>query len=69
MIDIGLEEITRKAPWPKTKSEEMSTDSQTTPESVRFQGMRVAYFCLDLDSTADYKVLNRIVSLKEDTKK
>ncbi|EED20406.1 glutaminyl-tRNA synthetase, putative [Talaromyces stipitatus ATCC 10500] len=69
MIDIGLEEITRRAPWPKTKSEEMPTDSQITPESVRFQGMRVAYFCLDPDSTADYKVLNRIVSLKEDTKK
>lgn len=69
MINIGLHEITQKAPWPKTKSEETPTDSQITPESVRFQGMRVAYFCLDRDSTVDYKVLNRIVSLKEDTKK
>ncbi len=44
-------------------------------ETVRFQGLRVAYFCLDPDSgRADEEgktkfVLNRIVSLKEDAGK
>lgn len=39
------------------------------PESVRFQAMRVGYFCMDKDSTADKIVLNRIVGLKEDAGK
>uniref|UniRef100_A0A093XP85 glutamine--tRNA ligase n=1 Tax=Talaromyces marneffei PM1 TaxID=1077442 RepID=A0A093XP85_TALMA len=70
MIDIGLHEIIRRAPWPKTKSEVTSTeDSEVLPEFIRFQGMRVAYFCLDRDSSADSVVLNRLVSLEEDAKK
>jgi hypothetical protein len=36
---------------------------------VRFQGLRVAYFCLDKDTTTDRVILNRIVSLKEDAGK
>ena len=41
------------------------------PETVRFQGMRMGYFCVDVESGGgDGKlVLNRIVSLKEDTGK
>ncbi|OAX80348.1 glutamine-tRNA ligase [Emergomyces africanus] len=39
------------------------------PETVRFQGMRVAYFALDSDSTEDKVVLNRIVALKDDAGK
>ena len=39
------------------------------PETVRFQGMRMGYFCVDKESTAEKVVLNRIVSLKEDTGK
>ncbi len=39
------------------------------PESVRFQGMRVAYFAMDTDSTDEKIVLNRIVALKEDVGK
>ena len=35
-------------------------------ETVRFQGLRVAYFAMDKDSSGDKIVLNRIVSLKED---
>ena len=38
-------------------------------ETVRFQGLRVAYFAMDKDSVADKIVLNRIVSLKEDAGK
>jgi glutaminyl-tRNA synthetase len=33
---------------------------------VRFQALRVAYFCVDVDSTEDKIVLNQIVSLRED---
>lgn len=39
------------------------------PETVRFQGMRVAYFALDSDSTEEKVVLNRIVALKDDPAK
>ena len=40
------------------------------PETVRFQGMRMGYFCVDRESGSGGKVvLNRIVSLKEDTGK
>ena len=41
------------------------------PETVRFQGMRMGYFCVDLESGGGggRLVLNRIVSLKEDTGK
>ena len=42
---------------------------QLGPETVRFQGLRVAYFCMDKESTEDRVVLNRIVSLKEDAGK
>ncbi|KAG4304642.1 hypothetical protein PORY_002035 [Pneumocystis oryctolagi] len=35
-------------------------------ESVRFQAMRIGYFCMDKDSTPEKIVLNQIVSLKED---
>lgn len=33
---------------------------------VRFQALRVAYFCVDVESTDDEIVLNQIVSLRED---
>ena len=39
------------------------------PETVRFQGMRMGYFCVDKESGDGKLVLNRIVSLKEDTGK
>ena len=42
---------------------------QPGPETVRFQGMRMGYFCVDKESEGAKVVLNRIVSLKEDTGK
>lgn len=42
---------------------------EARPETIRFQGMRVAYFCVDRESTEENLVLNRIVGLKEDTGK
>ncbi|KAK3389543.1 tRNA synthetases class I, catalytic domain-containing protein [Podospora didyma] len=67
MIESGIEEVKRRAPWPEAAGE--SKGSDVGPESVRFQAMRVAYFALDSDSTDDKIVLNRIVSLKEDKEK
>jgi glutaminyl-tRNA synthetase len=40
MIEPGFEEVRRRAPWP----EEAGEKDKCGPESVRFQGMRIAYF-------------------------
>ena len=81
MIETGFEEVRRRAPWPAEAGErntgvaasetngEESTPTQPRPETVRFQGMRVAYFCIDQETMANHLILNRIVSLKEDTGK
>lgn len=68
LIEAGLDEIKARAPWP-AKEGEGDLNPEKHPESVRFQAMRTAYFCLDSDSTEEKPVLNRIVSLKEDTGK
>jgi glutaminyl-tRNA synthetase len=69
IIETGLKEIAQKAPWPRRKSEKDVVLNEATPESVRFQGMRVRYFCLDSDTSEENVILNRITSLKEDPKK
>lgn len=83
MIETGFQEVRRKAPWPGEAGEkEAATSSKTDiaadainppcggpPETVRFQGMRMGYFCVDKDSEAGITVLNQIVSLKEDAGK
>ena len=102
MIEVGFEEIRRRAPWPAEAGEKSIeeqiprnvdvgtaegqkdtpkaatiTDLSTGevkpavpgPEAVRFQGMRMGYFCVDKDTTNESLVLNRIVSLKEDSGK
>ncbi|KAK4112640.1 glutaminyl-tRNA synthetase [Canariomyces notabilis] len=67
MIESGFDEVKARAPWPEAAGEDKL--GKGGPESVRFQAMRVAYFCVDSDSTEDKIVLNRIVSLKEDKEK
>ncbi len=75
LVESGIDEVQRRAPWPAAAGEAEAGgnggNGGTTagPESVRFQGIRVAYFALDADSTADKLVLNRIVALKEDVGK
>lgn len=71
MMETGFPEVRRRAPWPADAGEqgEAHKDSLAPPESVRFQGMRVAYFAMDPDSKEDKLVFNRIVSLKEDSGK
>lgn len=68
LIETGYHELAAKAPWPKVAKEEGS-DNKDAPEAIRFQALRVGYFCADSDSTGDKIVLNRIVTLKEDTTK
>ncbi|KAH8780060.1 glutaminyl-tRNA synthetase [Diaporthe sp. PMI_573] len=67
IIESGIDEVKKRAPWPEAAGE--SELGKGGPESVRFQGMRVAYFAMDPDSTDEKIVLNRIVSLKEDAGK
>lgn len=84
MVEVGLTDIRRRAPWPEEAGEQnlekgqlIGEGKESTPgdkklpgfESVRFQAMRVGYFCMDRESTADKIILNRIVSLKEDAGK
>ncbi|KAL9039684.1 MAG: hypothetical protein Q9180_002380 [Flavoplaca navasiana] len=56
MMESGFEEIKQRAPWPAEAGERQFADADETdsakkpqqatpgPESIRFQGMRVAYF-------------------------
>ena len=67
MLETGFEEIRRRAPWPAEAGEK--NGDAVGPETVRFQGMRMGYFCIDKESDGKKVVLNRIVSLKEDTGK
>lgn len=81
MIETGSSEIRRRAPWPVEAGEKLANAetsqangvepavTEPRPEPARFQGMRVAYFCIDRETTKDSLILNRIVSLKEDTGK
>jgi glutaminyl-tRNA synthetase len=43
--------------------------SGSSDDLVRFQALRTAYFCIDVESTEDMVVLNQIVSLREDKAK
>ncbi|KAK4971263.1 Glutaminyl-tRNA synthetase [Elasticomyces elasticus] len=63
LIETGFNEVRASAPWPKEK------EAASGKYSVRFQGVRTAYYCEDIDSTEEKIVLNRIVGLKEDTGK
>ncbi|KAL2104696.1 hypothetical protein VUR80DRAFT_9824 [Thermomyces stellatus] len=64
MVETGFEEVRERAPWPVSAGE-----AKGRPEAVRFQAIRVGYFAMDEDSTDEKVVLNRIVSLKEDSGK
>jgi glutaminyl-tRNA synthetase len=65
MIEVGFREIQKRAPWPKEAGEANVIGGESAPESVRFQGMRVGYFCVDSDSTSEKLVLNQITGLKD----
>lgn len=64
-MEAGFAEVKRRAPWPASEGES-NESKEAEPESVRFQAMRIAYYCEDKTSTVGKPVLNRIVTLKED---
>lgn len=70
MVEPALLDVRAKSPlnMPFT-DEKFSIKEEGGPETVRFQALRVGYFCLDTDSTDDKLILNRIVTLKEDAEK
>ncbi|KAI4206665.1 MAG: hypothetical protein LQ346_000957 [Caloplaca aetnensis] len=69
MIETGLEEVRKRAPWPEEEGEKDVKKGEAGWETVRFQGLRVGYFCMDREREGGKVVLNRIVSLKEDAGK
>lgn len=76
---VAAEEVRRDEEHVKSDANLMPDDGEAEaggsmkkgarPETVRFQGMRMGYFCVDKESGDGKLVLNRIVSLKEDTGK
>lgn len=69
VLEPGFELVRQRAPWPAEGGEQSEAGVEAAPETVRFQGMRVAYFTVDRESSEEKVVLNRIVSLKEDAAK
>ncbi|KAI7106749.1 hypothetical protein KC352_g36859, partial [Hortaea werneckii] len=69
LIENGWQFVRTNAPWPKEEGE--AREGGADESSVRFQGLRTGFFALDKEGAdKDGKVvLNRIVSLKEDTGK
>lgn len=70
MMEPAFLDVKAKSPlnMPFT-DEKFSIKEESGVETVRFQALRVGYFCLDTDSTDDKIILNRIVTLKEDADK
>ena len=70
MMEPAFLDVKAKSPlnMPFT-DEKFSIKEESGAETVRFQALRVGYFCLDSDSTDDKIILNRIVTLKEDADK
>lgn len=65
----GFESVNKNSPFNiQIPSSQFNIKEKAGPEAVRFQAMRIGYFCIDSDST-DNDVLNRIVTLKEDAAK
>lgn len=70
MIEPAILDIKSKSPMNMPFTEEQfNIKEESGVETVRFQALRVGYFCLDIDSTDDKLILNRIVTLKEDADK
>lgn len=51
------------------KGSEFNIVEKPAPHTIRFQALRIGYFCVDKDTTDNALVLNRIVTLKEDANK
>ena len=69
VIETGLEEIRKRAPWPEKEGEKNVASKDTRSEKVNFQRLRVAYFGMGRNTSNEKIILDRILSLKEDSSK
>lgn len=69
MVETGFRDVSASGPWPKEEGVAEAGGKEANKHCIRFQGMRVAYFAVDRESTEDNLVLNRIVTLKEERNK
>ncbi|KAK6198037.1 glutaminyl-tRNA synthetase [Scheffersomyces amazonensis] len=66
----GFNEIEAKSPLNvEVPGSQFNIAEQKGNNTVRFQALRVGYFCVDKDSSSEGLILNRIVTLKEDSSK
>lgn len=71
VIEHNFDHVIKNSPWvvdSVKNSEFYVKEDKSGKEICRFQAMRVGYFTLDKESTDDKIILNRIVSLKDNTK-
>ncbi|KAL6929554.1 hypothetical protein ACO0SA_000957 [Hanseniaspora valbyensis] len=69
LIENNFKEVVAKSPIITDSLKKLDFYVQETTEvsgneRIRFQGMRLGYFCVDYDSSDDGIILNRIVELK-----
>lgn len=70
LIEASFSDIVSKSPLNiEIPNSEFNVKEKKGNNTARFQALRVGYFCLDKDSKADKLILNRIVTLKEDSAK
>lgn len=65
----GFDEIVKRSPLNiGVENSQFNIKEAGGPQTVRFQALRIGYFCMDKDGGDDV-ILNRIVTLKEDAAK
>lgn len=70
LIESSFSEIVAKSPLNiEIPNSEFNIKEEKGNNTARFQALRVGYFCVDKDSTDANLILNRIVTLKEDSAK
>lgn len=66
----GFKEIETKSPLNiEIKGSQFNIKEKKAVNTIRFQALRIGYFCVDKDTDDQDLILNRIVSLKEDSAK
>lgn len=71
VIEHNFDHVIKNSPWvvDSVKNSEFYVEEDKSGKEIcRFQAMRVGYFTLDKESTDDKIILNKIVSLKDNTK-
>ncbi|CAI5760166.1 unnamed protein product [Candida verbasci] len=70
LIEPNLKEIISKSPMNiEIPNSQFNIKESSGNNTVRFQALREGYFCLDKESNDEKLILNRIVTLKEDSNK